>query len=103
MRKVTLNKSTRKAIAVHIAKPMIEGGGDGSRPLINWDITPYICNCLEMICTEGPVARGVRGIEDPKGERRGLSCPGAAFHGEWDLHDGHKTCVGKCPFLLKMW
>lgn len=103
MRRGALNKSARKAIAVHTAKPVIEGGGDESGPLINWDITPYIRNCLEMICAEGPAARGIRGIGDPKGERRGLSCLGAASHGDRDLWDGHKTCAGKCPFLLKTW
>lgn len=70
-----LNKSASKAIAVHTAKPVIDGGGDGSGPLINWDIAPYLRNHLELTCAKGPAARGIRGAGDLKGERHGPSFP----------------------------
>lgn len=59
-----LNKSASKAIAVHTAKLMIDGGGLG--PLINWDIASYLCNCQELTYLEGSVARGIRGAGDLK-------------------------------------
>jgi len=86
---------------VHTAKPVIEEGGDGSGPLINWDTIPYLCNHLELTCVEGPAARGIRRAGDLKGERYGPSSVGTAPHGERDGEDGHKTGVGKCPFLSK--
>lgn len=60
-----------------------------------------VCRGAYGSCPAMPRTSGTRGCGDPRGGRHGASCPATAPHRKQDWRDSHKTCVRRCPFLLK--